>query len=114
GDQLVGALALALEVRPVTSRALLFGPGLGLEGCVGCFEWGDNVGDGPPTSRGRRGKGLVPDLFEVDRGQGLAIVTVRARQAMALDDGASRIGPVSTLLYAMAGGRAPSPRQLSA
>jgi hypothetical protein len=34
----------------------------------------------------------VPDLFEVDRGQGLAIVTARARQAMALDDGASSFG----------------------
>src|SRR5262249_44766025 len=33
GDQLVGALALALEVRPVTSRALLFGHELGFEGC---------------------------------------------------------------------------------
>jgi hypothetical protein len=34
----------------------------------------------------------VSDLFEVYRGQGLAIVAARARQAMALDDGARGFG----------------------
>jgi hypothetical protein len=34
----------------------------------------------------------VPQLVEVDRNQGSAIVAVRARQAVALDDGARPLG----------------------
>jgi len=34
----------------------------------------------------------VPNLSEVDRGQGFAIVAARARQAVALDDGARGFG----------------------
>ena len=30
----------------------------------------------------------MPDLLEVDRGQGFAIIAARSRHAMALDDGA--------------------------
>jgi hypothetical protein len=38
------------------------------------------------------GHGFVPQLVEVDRNQGSAIVTVQARQAVALDDGARAFG----------------------
>jgi hypothetical protein len=37
---------------------------------------------------------FVPQLVEVDRNKGSAIIPVRARQAVALDDGANRIGDV--------------------
>ena len=51
GDQLVGALALALEVQPVTSRAL-FGVGkLSFKLGDPRLEGGDHLGDRPVTSR---------------------------------------------------------------
>ena len=34
----------------------------------------------------------MPNLSEIDRGQGFAIVAARARQAVALDEGASGFG----------------------
>jgi hypothetical protein len=34
----------------------------------------------------------VPDFFEIDRGQCLAIIRSRTRKAMALDDGARGFG----------------------
>jgi hypothetical protein len=87
GRRTVGALTLALEVRPVTSRTLLLGGEIGLQRCDGSFECGDHVGDRPVMSRWPRGQRLVPDLFEVDGSQGL-VVAARAREPMALDDGA--------------------------
>jgi hypothetical protein len=51
GDQSVGALTLALEVRPVTTRALFglckLGPKFGDPG----FECGDHVGHRLVTAR---------------------------------------------------------------
>jgi hypothetical protein len=51
GDHAVGALALALEVRPLTSRTLLLGGEIGLQLCDACLECSDNVGDRPVISR---------------------------------------------------------------
>jgi len=44
GDHAVGALTLALEVRPVTSRTLLLGGEIGLQRCDACLECGDQIG----------------------------------------------------------------------
>jgi hypothetical protein len=50
GDHLVGAVALALEVRPVTSRTL-FGLGqFGFQFGDPCLECGDRLGDRLVTS----------------------------------------------------------------
>ena len=50
GDHLVGAVALALEVRPVTSRTL-FGLGqFGFQFGDPCLECGDRLGDRLATS----------------------------------------------------------------
>jgi hypothetical protein len=76
---MVGTLSLALEVRPVTTRALFGLTKLGVKLDDPRFECGDHICDRPVTSRCPRGQGFVPDLFEVDRGQGLAIVAARAR-----------------------------------
>jgi hypothetical protein len=51
GDHMVGTLTLALEVRPVTTRAL-FGPTkLGFKLGDPRFECDDHVRDRPVTSR---------------------------------------------------------------
>ena len=44
GDHAVGALTLALEVRPVTSRTLLLGGEIGLQRCDARLECGDRIG----------------------------------------------------------------------
>ena len=48
---MVGALALALEVHPVTSRALLALGKLSFKLGDPCLEGDDHVGDRPATSR---------------------------------------------------------------
>ena len=92
GDHAVGALTLALEVRTVIGRTLLLGGEFGLEALNARLECDDDIGDRPVTAGGSHGQGLMPDLFQVDRGQGLAIIAARARQAMAPDDGARGFG----------------------
>src|SRR5262249_2774355 len=44
GDHAVGALTLALEVRPVTGRTLLLDREIGLQRCHACLECGDHIG----------------------------------------------------------------------
>src|SRR5262249_44467843 len=44
GDHAVGALTLALEVRPVTSRPLLLGGEIVLQRCDACLECGAQIG----------------------------------------------------------------------
>jgi hypothetical protein len=51
GDHAVGAVALALEVRPVTGRAFQFGGEVELEFSNACLECGDLVDDRLRTTR---------------------------------------------------------------
>src|SRR5262249_57004990 len=74
GDHTFGAFALALVVRPVPGRALLLGGKLGFELLILAFSVATTSVTGWPRGD-RADKDLLPQLVEVDRKQGSAIIS---------------------------------------
>jgi hypothetical protein len=84
GDHLVGALALTLEVRPVTGRALPLGGEFGFERMGVRPKRSDELRHRLVTTR----QWFVLQLLEIHADQCFAIVGARARKPVAFDDGA--------------------------
>src|SRR4029077_8904105 len=85
--QQVRAFAFVLVVRQVPGRALLLGGQLGFELLDPRLECGNHIVH-RLAAWGPYGQGFVLQLVKIYSNQGLAILVVRARQAVALDDGA--------------------------
>jgi len=89
--QQVRAFAFVLVVRPVPGRALLLGGQLAFELLDPRLECGNHIGH-RQAAWGPYGQRLVLQLVKINSDQGLTILVVRARQAVALDDGARALG----------------------
>src|SRR5215475_13312763 len=89
--QQVRAFAFVLVVRPVPGRALLLGGQLGFELLDPRLECGNHIGH-RKAAWGPYGQRFVLQLVKINSDQGLTILVVRARQAVALDDGARALG----------------------
>src|SRR5215510_8288422 len=89
--QKVRAFAFVLVVRPVSGRALLLGGELGFELLDPRIECGNHIGH-RRAAWGPYGQRFVLQLVKINSDQGLTILVVRARQAVALDDGARALG----------------------
>src|SRR6266702_8394806 len=87
--QQVRAFAFVLVVRPVPGRALLLGGKLGFELLDPRLECGNHIGH-RLAAWWPGGQWFV--LVQIYSDQGFAIAGVRARQAVALDDGARSLG----------------------
>src|SRR5215470_3880585 len=86
--QQVRAFAFVLVLRPVSSRVLLLGGQLGFELLDPRLECGNHIGH----RQAAWGQRFVLQLVKINSDQGLTILVVRARQAVALDDGARALG----------------------
>ena len=89
--QQVRAFAFVLVVRPVPGRALLLGGQLGFELLDPRLECGNHIRH-RQAACGPYGQRFVLQLVKINSDQGLTILVVRARQAIALDDGACALG----------------------
>jgi hypothetical protein len=89
--QQVRAFAFVLVVRPVPGRALLLGGQLGFELLDPRVECGNHIVH-RLAAWGPYGQGFVLQLVKINGDQGLPFLVVRARQAVALDDGARALG----------------------
>src|ERR1700730_6728362 len=85
------ALAFVLVVRPVPGRALLLGGQLSSELLAPRREYGNHI-DHRQAAWGLYGQRFVLQLVKINSDEGLTILVVRARQAVALDDGARATG----------------------
>jgi hypothetical protein len=89
--QQVRAFAFVLIVRQVPGRALLLGCQLAFELLDPGVECGNDIAR-RQAAWGPYGKRFVLQLVKINGNQGLTILVVRARQAVALDDGARPLG----------------------
>jgi hypothetical protein len=89
--QQVRAFAFVLVVSPVPGRALLLGGQLSFELLDPRLECGNHI-DHRQAAWGLYGQRFVLQLVKINSDQGLTILVVRARQAVALDDGARSVG----------------------
>ena len=87
--QQVRAFVFVLAVRPVPGRALLLGRQLGFELLDPRLECGNHIVH-RLVAWGRQR--FVLQLVKINRDQGPPMLVVRARQAVALDDGARPLG----------------------
>ena len=89
--QQVRAFAFVLVVRPVPGGPLPLGGQLGFELLDPRLECGNHIGHRQATWR-PYGQRFALQLVKINGDQGLTILVVRARQAVALDDGARALG----------------------
>jgi len=90
--QQVRALALMLEVRPVPGRALLLRGQLGFELLDPRLERGDHIVDRLGAWAPHEQRFVLLQLVKINSNQGLAILVLRARQAVALDNSPRSLG----------------------
>jgi len=89
--QQVRAFVLVLVARQVPGRALLLGGQLGFELLDPGLERGNGIAR-RQAAWGPYGQRFLLQLVKINSNQGLPILVVRARQAVALDDGARAFG----------------------
>src|SRR5262249_61342652 len=89
--QQVRTFVFVLVARDVLGRALLLGSQLGFELLDPGLEWGNDIAR-RQAAWGPYGQRFLLQLVKINSNQGLPILVVRARQAVALDDGARAFG----------------------
>src|SRR5262249_42501612 len=89
--QQVRALVFVLVARQVPGRALLLGGQFGFELLDPGLERGNDIAH-RQAAWGPYGQRFLLQLVEINSNEGLPILVVRARQAIALDDGARAFG----------------------
>jgi hypothetical protein len=89
--QQVRAFAFVLVLRQVSGRALLLGGQLGFEFLDPGLECGNDIAR-RQAAWGPCGQWFGLQLVKINSNQGLTTLVVRARQAVALDDGARPLG----------------------